>query len=483
MNRALAMLFVGTVPILGAAPLPAEDAPAEDVVPLAGAGGEADDRVLEALLAPGEFPRRRFAFSVTGDEALFVLDASLGAKEPRAEVHPSRVAWPRVAGLALEVEGGPRRLLPTREGIDDADLDAGISVRFVLASLGQRFSPAPRFAIRLEAVDVLSAKDDRALLAWRAAPAPSICAAPTVRGGPDCDLSGVSLEARAVALSPDGRRLALAAGGLRPRVEVYDLAGDPGRTWQSLFPPRGGGPVEVAFSADGSYLAVLTGGGGLHRFDAVTGGGHLAIPATGRTARGLPPGHVMAVAGAEGEVTLWYLEDGTIAWRLPPRKVRGPVTRLAASGDGRHLATLEYEDAGTVVRIWDIAGRALTAQIGIDPYAVADIALDTDGSRLFVSHERRGLLVAEVGAGAGPVEAGGAAGTRCRGRLEWIPGRESLICVAGGDVLDFDGRLRLSDTRAAGPGAGGLIAAAAAGPNRLAAVGEGHLLIWREDGR
>ncbi|HUT77699.1 MAG TPA: hypothetical protein VM285_08435, partial [Polyangia bacterium] len=409
MDRAPTLLLLAATLLFSAGPLPAVAAADEDTVPLAGTGDDADDRVLEAMLAPGEFPRRRFEFSVAGDEALFVLDASLGAEEPRAEVDPSRVAWPRVAGLALEVEGGPRRLLPVREGVGDADLDAGISVRFTLAPLGQRFNPAPRFATRLEAVEVLSAKDGRALLAWRAVPAPRTCAAPTVPGGPDCDLAGVSLEARAVSLSPDGSRLALAVGGLRPRVEVYDLEGDPRRTWQSLFPTRSGGPVEVAFSADGSYLAVLTGTGGLHRFNADTGGGHLAIPSTGRTARGLPPGHLMAVAGAEGEVTLWYLEDGTIAWRLPPRKVRGPVARLAASGDGRRLATLDYEEAGTVVRVWDIADRALTAQIGIDPYAVADIALDTDGSRLFASHERRGLLVVEIDGDRRPLEAGGTA--------------------------------------------------------------------------
>jgi hypothetical protein len=428
--------------------------PDGDPVPLAGGGEEADDRVLEALLAPGEFPGRRFSFSVAGDEALFALDASLGSREPLAEIHPERVAWPRIAGLPLIVQGGPRKLLPARPDVSDADLDAGISARFTLAPIGQRFEPDPRFAVRLEAVTILSAADGRLLLSWNDEKARSACAPPAVAGGADCDLAGLGREARAAALSPDGGRLAVAVGGLRPRVEVYDLHGEPRRAWQSLFPARGGGPVDVAFSADGSFLAMLTGTGGLHRFDAITGSGHLAIPSAGRTACGVPPGHVMAVAGEEGEVTLWYLDDGTVAWRLPPRKVRGPVARLAASGDGRRLATLEYDEAGTVVRVWSIEGRTLEAQIAVEPYAVADIALDASGRRLFVSHERRGLMVADLDGDRRLAEAGGEAGA-----------------------------LGLTRTRTAGPNATGLIVAAAAGSSGLAVVGEGHLLVWRGDGR
>jgi hypothetical protein len=483
MARALTLLPLAAALLLGAGS-PLAGAPTDgETVPLDGPRDADDDRVLEALLAPGEFPRRRFTFDVAGDEALFALDLSLGASPPVARVDPARIAWPRVAGLPLGLEGGAIELVPAREGLVDAELDAGVTVRFTLSPVGQRFDPAPRFAVRPEAVEVVSAGDGRVLLRWRRAPAPSPCGRPTAAGGPDCDVAGIGREARAAALSPDGERLALAIGGLQPRVEVWILDRNPRILWRTQFPPRGGGPVEVAFSADGSYLAVLTGAGRLHRFDAVTGGGHLAIPSSGRAARSVPPGHVVAVAGDGGEVTLWTLDDGTVAWRLPPRKVRGPVARLAASGDGRRLATLEYDEAGTAVRVWAVEERALAAQIAVEPYQVADIALDGAGARLFVSHERDGLLLADLGGGGAPRKAGGEAGARCRGRLEWIPGRGALLCAAGSDLLEFDERLGLTRTRAAGADAAGLILAAAAGSSRLAAVGAGRLLLWREDPR
>jgi hypothetical protein len=262
---------------------------------------------------------------------------------------------------------------------------------------------------------------------------------------------------------------------------MYALAGDLRLAWTALFPASAGGVVEVAFSTDGRWVVALTGDGRIHRLDAATGGLHLAIPSRGRAARSIPPGRAVAVAGEAGEVTVWNLADGTIGWRLPPRDLRGPVDRLAASGNGARFATLEYDAARTVVRVWEIARRRMVAQIEVDPYAVADLALDETGGRLFVSHERDGLLAVDLAASgdrAVPRRFGGDAGARCRSRLQWLASASVLSCAVKEGVIELsaDGRLR-AELAAGGEESDWIVGAALDGAH-TAAVGGGRLLIW-----
>jgi hypothetical protein len=470
------------VAVVAVAAFAVEIAAEGEVLPLAAEDGQPGEAVLEALLAPGEFPARRFSHVVEGDAALFCLDASLGSTEPFAEAHPSRVSWPDVAGLELRVAGGPLRLEPSPPGIDDAALDSGFAVRWILEPLGQRFDSGPRFEARPVAVEVLTAADGRQLLSWRENRTAAICREDQRSGRPACELAGVSREARAVALSPDGGLVAIATGGLRPRMEIYDVAEVPALRWQSLFPPGSGGAVEVSFSADGRWVVGLTATGRAHRFEARGGGRHLEIPSSGRAARAVPPGRLLAVGGERGELTLWHLSDGTIEWRLPPRRGRGPVDRVAASGDGSRLATLEYGERHAVIRVWETHRRRVLTEIETAPYEVADLALDGEGGRLFAAHERLGLLAIDLSRGGRRLETlGGPVGERCRGRLHWLPERGTLACASGGFVLelDRDGEL-LRELDAGGADAEWLVAAADAG-NRFVAVGGGHLLIWKSE--
>ncbi|MFO8070318.1 MAG: WD40 repeat domain-containing protein [Polyangia bacterium] len=477
--RASVRLIAIAFSALAAADFAAADG---EVLPLAAEDGQPGEAVLEALLAPGEFPKRRFSHAVEGDAALFCLDASLGSTEPFAEAHPSRVSWPAVAGLELRVVGDPLRLEPSSPAIDDTVLDSGFAVRWILEPLGQRFDPEPRFEARPVAVEVLAADDGRRLLSWRRNRPAAICRRDPSSGRPDCDLAGISREVRAVALSPDGGLVAIATGGLRPRMEVYDVAGVPSLRWQSLFPPGSGGAVEVSFSADGRWVVGLTATGRAHRFEARGGGCHLEIPSSGRAARAVPPGRLLAVGGERGELTLWHLSDGTIEWRLPPRRGRGPVDRVAASGDGSRLATLEYAERHAVIRVWETHRRRVLTEIEAAPYELADLALDGEGGRLFAAHERLGLLAVDLSRGERQLEPlGGPVGERCRGRLHWLPERGTLACASGGFVLELgrDGEL-LRELDAGGADAEWLVAAADAG-NRFVAVGGGHLLVWKSE--
>ena len=449
-----------------------------DVVPLLGDDDAAAEQVLEAFLAPAEFSNRRFVYVSKGREAAFSLDSSLSATEPFAELHPDRLEWPKVAGLELRSEGGTLKLKPALPGVDDDTLDRGFSVRWTFAPLGQRFEPFPYFAVTVVEAEVIARDSGERLFFWQAPKAPPLCRLYAEEGAPNCTLKGVGREARSLAISPDGKYLALALGGLRPRLEVYDIRETPFLAWFSLFGTDSGGAVETAFSTDGKWVVALTGRGRLHRFEALSGGRHMSIPSRGRTAKAIPPGKIMAVAGEAGAVQFWYLEDGTIAWSLRPRDFRGPVDRLAASGDGGRFATLEYEKENTVVRIWQIQRRAIRAQIKAEPYAISDIALDETGETLYMAHEQKGLLKAPVGRAGATRAAGGEAGSRCRGRLHWISGPKLLGCTVPGGEIRIDGRGRKVGEINAGTKASDWIVAASESGQRMAAVGGGHLLIW-----
>jgi len=444
-----------------------------------GRGGISEE-ALEALLAPAEFADKRFVYISTGEEAQFCLDVVADGASIRAELTPPRVRWPSKGGVRVVVRGDPLRVNEVPDGVRAEAFESGVEILWVLRPLGQVFAPKPAFEMAIVAAQVRGSGTDLSL--WFKAPeTPPHCRDRVEAGAPRCALEGVGREARALAMDPEGRLLALAMGGLKPRIEMYALDEDLRLSWSALFPASAGGVVEVAFSTDGRWVVALTGDGRIHRFDAATGGLHLAIPSRGRAARSLPPGRAVAVAGEGGEVTVWNLADGTIGWRLPPRDLRGPVDRLAASGNGARFATLEYDAAKTVVRVWDTARRAMVAQIEVDPYAVADLALDETGSRVFISHEKEGLLAADVGAAgerAKPRTFGGEAGARCRNRLQWLASASVLSCAVPEGVIELsaDGRLRAE--LAAGALASDWIVGAALDGAHTAAVGGGHLLVW-----
>ncbi len=449
-------------------------------VALFGEDGEVDDAVLETLLSPGEFKGRVLVHVSEGEEAAYALDSSLGSEDPFAELRPDRLPWPDLAGLGLRVEGAHLKLKPASDDVDDDTLDKGFIVRWVFEPLGQRFEETPHFAVRVVEAEVLGAADGKRLLFWTDRPPPA-CTDRPKEGFPNCSIDAVGLETKAVAVSPKGALVAIAIGGIRPRIEVYDISKAPVLLWQALFPIRTGAPVETAFSSDGKWVVALSGLGEMHRWRSDTGEDHMAIPSSGRAARTVPPGQVMAVGGDLGEVTFWYLQDGTISWRLPPRRVRGAVDRLASSGDGARFATLEYDESGSVVRVWAIRRRAMLAEIEVDPYVVTDVALDREGKRLYVAHERKGLLVAEVKRDS-VLQALGSETKRCRGRLEWVDGAGMVSCATEEGELRFDSMGRMKSELRCGTRSSEWIFATSRNGTRLVAVGGGRLLVWRVDG-
>jgi hypothetical protein len=439
--------------------------------------GNPSEALVETLLYPGEFAGRRFIRVSGGDEALYCLDSSLGAREPFAQVYPERLVWPAIGGVALSVDKLDSRLVPAADDVTDDVLDAGFAIRWTLEVLGQDFSRAPVFRLKVVGAEVRGG-DGRVLLHWAGAAARDVCTAPASPDLPACQLDGRSLEAQAIAVSPDGTRLALAMTGMKPRIELYDIAQAPRLLWQSTFSTGSGGAVEVLFSADGRWVVALLGNGRIHRFVADTGGRHMGIPSRGTAARGVPPGRLVAVAGKDGELVLWRLSDGTIEWRIPARSEGGQAARIAVSGDGRRIALLEFTDADTAIRVFEVHRRRAVARFTLPGTDWHDIALSGDGQRLFISHETNGLFAAAVDAGGAP-EPFGASAAVCVGRIEWRAEKQMLACSTQGGILHVkadgtDGPVlttpEVSDRWiAAGSITGGI----------TAAIGSGHLLLWR----
>jgi WD40 repeat protein len=183
-----------------------------------------------------------------------------------------------------------------------------------------------------------------------------------------------------LAVSPDGKTLAVAGTGVR----LFATA--TGQPIGTALPASGGSGTygSVAFSPDGKTLATI-GADGTARLWNVTTQQEIGAPMTagppGTSAAAVafsPDGKTLATAGAGGQVRLWKVttqrETGA------PMTAGAGTTVLAFSPDGSTLATAGGD--GTV-RLWDIAtqqeiGTPMTA----DAQPVYAAAFSPDGSTL-----------------------------------------------------------------------------------------------------
>jgi eukaryotic-like serine/threonine-protein kinase len=197
--------------------------------------------------------------------------------------------------------------------------------------------------------------------------------------------AGHSAHVNAVAVSPNGRHIASAAGlwnSSEPgEVILWDAAsGAP--LWKGL---GNTAPVmNVAFSPDGSRLASVTVDGGRK-------GGEVTIweTATGKLLRRFPAcppgifavayspdGSRLATAGADAKVRLWDATSGTELFVLEGHKYN--VFSVAFSPDGLLLASAGW--SGTAV-VWDLASRC-AIQCMRGPIDLRSVAFSPDGQHL-----------------------------------------------------------------------------------------------------
>ncbi len=166
-----------------------------------------------------------------------------------------------------------------------------------------------------------------------------------------------------MAVSPDGRTLAVGTGKYRSKFETGELvlcALDNRQPPKSI--SQGITPVSLAFSPDGNSLAVCslsaavgTAARTVTIIDLRSGRATPIGSTGGQSVAFSPDGHILAVGCANGQIDLWPL-DGAPSGSGPMKafvlkKHQGLVWTLAFSPDGKTLAS---GSADNNVVIWDV---------------------------------------------------------------------------------------------------------------------------------
>lgn len=225
-------------------------------------------------------------------------------------------------------------------------------------------------------------------------------------------LSGLSSPVSAVAYSADGRWIA--AGGQDGGVRIWDAQT---ATEHASFRSASNRVDSLAFRADSVLLAVAGQDNVVRVFDVATGSE--LSPLVGPTGAVnsvtfSPRGSVLAAASDDGNVYLWNTGTGARLGTLTGHT--SYVTDLAFNSDGSVLASASEDDtvrlwkvpggtslavlehpanvdavafradgaqlasaAGSVIRVWDVAGRAPVAQLAGHSGTITDLTYSPDG--------------------------------------------------------------------------------------------------------
>jgi WD40 repeat protein len=185
-----------------------------------------------------------------------------------------------------------------------------------------------------------------------------------------------------LALSPDGKTLAVASSG----VQLWQTA--TGQRIGTALPAAGHGRYRaVAFSPDGTMLATLGADGTARIWNVTTQqeiGAPMTVggsgPLTGAVAFS-PDGRTLVTVGAGGQTRLWK-----VATHQPlgkPMAADPATTMMAFSPDGTKLATA---GSNGTVRLWDVATQQeIGAPMTADAQPVYAAAFSSDGRILAIA--------------------------------------------------------------------------------------------------
>lgn len=183
--------------------------------------------------------------------------------------------------------------------------------------------------------------------------------------------------------SPDGRWLVAVGVGT---IRIWDAVTGrppPGFAHAATAGARNVTPNGLAFSSDGMHLAMTGVAGQVHVWDIPAGAEVAAFPAEPRAGKACtalafsPDGRTLATAAEDRSVQLWETASGKE--RRSPFRLPATPLALAFTVDGRALVV--GSDDG-VVRLWDVAGGKEAARRQGHEGPVTFVACSADGRHL-----------------------------------------------------------------------------------------------------
>ena len=242
-------------------------------------------------------------------------------------------------------------------------------------------------------------------------------AATGVPVGPGLPASGGNGSYGSIAFSPDGALLATVGADGTARVWQVSTASQVGRLMN--VGRAGTFTGTVAFSPDAKTLATVGADGLARLWDVATGqpvGRPMAAGAATTVLAFSRDGHTLATAGADGTVRLWRVatqqEIGA-----PLTADTQPVYAAAFSPDGTTLATAGGD--GTV-RLWDVAThQEIGAPLSADTQPVYAAAFSPDGGTLATAGADGFARLWDVAFPAEPVRAACAIAAASLTRQQW----------------------------------------------------------------
>jgi len=183
-----------------------------------------------------------------------------------------------------------------------------------------------------------------------------------------------------MAWAADGKTLATVSQADR-LVRLADLVGQASRPVLSNFSIKFDG---LALSPDGQRLAGATDDENLRLYELAKGQPLALVKAPGGRVACLafsPDSKLLVSAGADGTVRFWEpaAKELKAAGTLPP--AQGAVRSLTFSPNGKLLATSDEQS----VKLWDVAGRKLVADLGPPSVRARWLAFSPDGKTLAVA--------------------------------------------------------------------------------------------------